>query len=136
MKVTLGFKSDHEYFATNESGNRIEIDMLAAEEKQAMSPMQLLLAGVVACAAVDLVEMVRKRRKTLVDFSGEIEGERREEIPKKFVSMDLKYLFTSPDLGQEEAQKLVDLAVEKYCSVASSIHPDIKLTHIAEIVRP
>ncbi|MFY0606085.1 MAG: OsmC family protein [Cyclobacteriaceae bacterium] len=136
MKITLGYKSDHEYFATNESGNRIEIDMLSAEEKQAMSPMQLLLAGVVACAAVDIVAMVKKRRKTLTDFAGEIMGERREEIPKKFVVMDLKYIFTSPDLSQEEAQKLVDLAVEKYCSVASSIDPAIKVSHVAEIIRP
>ena len=136
MKINLGFKSDHEYFATNESGNRIEIDMLASDDKKAMSPMQLLLAGVVACAAVDLVAMVKKRRKTLVDFAGEIDGERREETPKKFVKIDLKYVFTSPDLGQEEAQKLVDLAVEKYCSVSASIDPQIKLSHVAEIIRP
>ncbi len=136
MKLTLGIKSDHEYYAVNESGNRVEIDMLAPEEKQAMSPMQLLLAGLISCAAVDIVNMVKKRRKTLIDFKGEIDGERREELPKKFVKIDIKYIFVSPDLETEEAQKLVDLAVEKYCSVASSIDPAIPFTHIAEIVRP
>ncbi|MFT7029697.1 MAG: putative redox protein [Marinoscillum sp.] len=136
MKVNLGFKSDHEYYAVNESGNRLEIDMHAPEEKQAMSPMQLLLAGLIACAAVDIVNMVKKRRKTLIDFKGEIDGERREELPNKFIKIDIKYIFVSPDLETEEAQKLVDLAVEKYCSVASSIDPAIPFTHIAEVVRP
>lgn len=136
MKVTLGYKSDKEYYATSEEGSRVEIDMLDAAQKQAMSPMQLLLAGVISCAAVDLVAMVKKRRKTLVDFSGEIDGIRREEVPKKYIEIHIKYIFTSPDLQEEEAQKLVDLAVEKYCSVSASLDPDIKLTHGLEIIRP
>lgn len=136
MKVNLGFKGDEEYYAVNEQGNRVEIDMLAAEDKQAMSPMQLLLAGVISCAAVDLVQMVKKRRKTLVNFSGEIAGTRREEIPKRFTAMHIVYRFVSPDLEEAEAQKLVNLAVEKYCSVAASLDPGIEMTHAVEIVRP
>ena len=136
MKIHLGIKGDKEYFAVNESGNRVEIDMLDASEKQAMSPMQLLLSGLIACAAVDLVSMVKKRRKTLIDFSGDVDGVRREEIPKKYTKIDIVFSFTSPDLKQEEAQKLVDLAVEKYCSVSASLDPAIEITHTAKIIRP
>ncbi len=136
MKINLGYKGDKEYFAVNESGNRIEIDMLDASEKKAMSPMQLLLSGLIACAAVDLVSMVKKRRKTLIDFSGEVAGTRREEIPKKYTDIEIVFSFTSPDLKQEEAQKLVNLAVEKYCSVSASMDPEIRITHTAKIIRP
>lgn len=136
MKVTLGYKADEEYYAVNEQGNRVEIDMLAPENKQAMSPMQLLLSGLVACAAVDLVKMVKKRRKTLVDFSGEADGTRREEYPKKFTDIHVKFTFTSPDLQEEEAARLVDLAVEKYCSVAATINESTRLVHSFEIIRP
>lgn len=136
MKVTLGYKGDEEYFAVNEQGNRVEIDMLPVDQKQAMSPMQLLLAGLISCAAVDLVSMVKKRRKTLIDFSGEIEGVRRSEIPKKYTDIAITFIFTSPDLNEEEAQKLVNLAVEKYCSVSASLDPAIRLTHGVKIIRP
>lgn len=136
MKVTLGYKADKEYFAVNEQGNRIEIDMLDAADKQAMSPMQLLLAGLISCAAVDLVAMVKKRRKTLIDFAGEVDGTRRDEIPKKYTDIAITFIFTSPDLQAEEAQKLVDLAVEKYCSVSASLDPSIKITHGVKIIRP
>ncbi|HCX22337.1 MAG: osmotically inducible protein OsmC [Flammeovirgaceae bacterium] len=136
MKIQLGYRADEEYYAINEQGIRVDIDMLAAEDKKAMSPMQLLLSGVVSCAAVDLVAMVKKRRKTLVDFSGEIVGVRRDEIPKKFTEINILYTFVSPDLQEEEAQKLVNLAVEKYCSVASSLDPTIKMTHGVKIERP
>jgi putative redox protein len=132
----MGFKAEKEYFCVNESGNRVEIDMLDAADKQAMSPMQLLLSGLISCAAVDMVQMVKKRRKTLVDFSGVIDGTRRDEIPKKFVDIKMHYKFVSPDLTDSEAERIVDLAVSKYCSVASSIDPTIALSHSFEIVKP
>lgn len=136
MIVKLGYKTDHEYFAINEQGNRIEIDMLAAGDKKAMAPMQLLLAGIISCAAVDLVQMVKKRRKTLLDFAGEIDGTRRDEIPRKYTDIAITFIFTSPDLQENEAQKLVDLAVEKYCSVSASLDPAIRITHGVKIIRP
>lgn len=134
MKIELGFKGEKEYFCVNESGNRVEIDMLDVKDKQAMSPMQLLLAGLISCAAVDMVSMVKKRRKSLIDFSGVIEGTRRDEVPKKFTKINIHYKFQSPDLTTKEAERIVELAVTKYCSVASSLDPAIVLTHSFEVL--
>ncbi len=135
MKVTLEYKSDKEYRSINESGNVVDIDMFA-EDKQAQSPTQLLLSGVVACAAVDIVAMIKKKRKTLEGFVGSAEGERRDEHPRKFVKIHIHYDITSPDLTDDEAEKVITLAVEKYCSVAASLDPDTKLTHGHTIIRP
>lgn len=136
MKVTLGYKADEEYYAINEQGNRVEIDMLSVDQKKAQSPMQLLLSALVACAAVDIVGMVKKRRRTLIDLSGEAEGIRRDEIPRKFTEIHIKYTFTSPDLTEDEAKRFVDLGTSKYCSVAGTINESTKMTHSFEIVRP
>lgn len=135
MKVTLEYKSDQEYRSINESGNVVDIDMLP-ENKEAQSPTQLLLSGVVACAAVDIVSMIKKKRKSLVDFKGSAEGERREEHPRKFVKIHIHYEIKSPDLTDEEAEKIIALAVNKYCSVAASLDSDLELTHGHTIIRP
>ena len=135
MKVTLEYRSDQEYRSINASGNIVDIDMFP-ENKQAQSPTELLLSGVVACAAVDIVSMIRKKRKTLVGFTGSAEGARRDEHPRKFVKIHVHYDLTSPDLNDEEAGKIITLAVEKYCSVAASLDPDIELTHGHTILRP
>ena len=134
MKVTLNYKGDEEYTAVNESGNKVEIDMLSADQKQHQSPTQLLLSALVACAAVDIVSMIRKRRKTFVDLQGEADGERREEHPRGFTKIHLKYIITSPDLTDEEAERIVSLATTKYCSVAATVNAE--QTHSFEIVRP
>ena len=136
MKVTLSYRGDEEYTATNETGNSIDIDMKQPEDKRAMSPTQLLLAGTVACAAVDIVSMIKKRRKTLVDIKGSAEGDRRDEHPRKFVKIHIHYEITSPDLTDEEAKKIIALAVDKYCSVAASLDPGIELTHGHTILQP
>lgn len=136
MKIKLGYKADEEYFTVNETGNRVEIDMLNGEEKNAQSPMQLVLSGLMACAAVDMVSMVKKRRKNLIDFYAEAEGTRREEIPRKFTVIHITFIFVSPDLTDKEAERIVNLAVEKYCSVSASLNPDIKMRHDFEIRKP
>lgn len=135
MTSTLIYKADNEFEATNQAGNKVAIDMYPQAEKKDQSPMDLLLSAVAACAAVDIVSMIKKKRKTLVDLKAETTGERAETHPKKFVKIHIKYTITSPDLTEKEAEKVIDLAVNSYCSVASSLDPAIKLTHSFEIDR-
>ena len=126
--VDLHYKEEEAYYTTNASGNRTEIDMYK-DDKQAMSPTELLLSGVIACAAVDIAAMIRKRRKALVDLKGKATGTRREEHPRKFTDIHIHYDIFSPDLSDEEAEKIIDLAVEKYCSVAATVNESTNLTH-------
>jgi len=132
MTIQLKYKGDEEFTAVNETGNEVSIDMLPADQKQHQSPTQLLLSALGACAAVDIVSMVKKRRKTFVDLKAEVTGERREEHPRGFTKIHMKYTVTSPDLTQEEADRIVDLATTKYCSVAASISAE--QTHEVVIV--
>ncbi len=135
LEVTLHFKDDEEYYSVNSSDNRVEIDMLAREKKKAQSPTELLLSAVVACAAVDIVSMIKKRRKKLNDIKGTAKGIRREEHPRKFTSISVHYEIYSPDLTDEEADRIVKLAVENYCSVASTVNESTDLSHSFEIIR-
>lgn len=129
MKITTHYISDYYFESENESGNRIGIDMLPPEEKNHFSPMQLVLAAVGGCAAVDLVGMIKKRRRIVSALRVETEGQRREEIPRRFEAIHLRFVLTSPDAGEEELGKLVTLAVEKYCSVSASLAPDANLSY-------
>jgi len=135
LEVNLGFKGDEEYYSVNQSGNRVEIDMLSRDQKKAQSPTELLLSAVVACAAVDIVSMIKKRRKQLVNFSGKASGKRREEHPRKFTKIHVHYDIVSPDLTDQEAERIVGLAVKNYCSVASTVNESTEITHDFTIKR-
>lgn len=125
---------DEVYESINENGNTLHIDMRKPELKKGQSPTEVLLSAVAACGAVDIVMMLKKRKKTIVDFKIETTGVRREEHPRSFTSVHCQYILTSPDVNEEEFNKVAALSLEKYCSVASSLNS--KVTHGVEIIRP
>lgn len=131
--ITLKMKADFEYESVNETGNVVNIDMYNGPEKKHQSPMELLLSGLAGCSAVDAVLMMKKKRKKIEDFQIEAEGIRNEGIPAFYKNIHLKFILTSPDASQEEFEKVVKLAVEKYCSVASSLKSEI--TYSSLVVR-
>jgi putative redox protein len=134
MKIITRMIDDERYDAVNADGNHVTIDMRPKEVKQDQSPVELLLSALSACAAVDIVSMLKKRKKTIVDFNIETEGTRNPEHPRYFTAIHCKYIITSPDVVEDELQKTAKLALEKYCSVASSLKSDI--TFSVEVIRP
>jgi putative redox protein len=133
-KITLSMLADKEYESVNESGNRIGIDMYDSEKKQHQSPMELLLSALAGCSAVDAVQMMKKKRREVSSFAIEAIGDRNEGIPAYYTSIHLRFTLTSPDATEQEFEKVVRLAVEKYCSVASSLKADISIS--SQVTRP
>lgn len=131
-KTTTRYISDYEYESSNEKGNKVIIDMKDVG-KTHQSPMELVLSALSGCLAVEVALTVQKRRKTLVDLVIEADGKRRDEAPKFYTDIHLKFILTSPDATNEELEKLTKLSLEKYCSVASSLNANI--TFSTEVVR-
>jgi putative redox protein len=117
--------ADREYESVNASGNKVLIDMYEGEEKNHQSPMELLLSSLASCASVDAILMMRKKKKMVQGLKVEAEGIRNDGIPAFYKSIHLKFTLTSPDATVEEFQKVITLAVDKYCSVASSLKSEI-----------
>lgn len=124
---------DEVYEAHNEAGHKILMDMREASQKQNQSPPELLLSSLAGCGAVDIVIMLKKRKKTVHDFVIETVGVRRDEQPRKFLEIHCKYIITSPDVETEEFEKFAKLSLEKYCTVAATLNS--KITFTTEIRR-
>lgn len=134
MKIITTMLADEVYESVNDNGNKVIIDMRKREDKQHMSPTELVLSAVAGCGAVDIVVMLKKRKKTIEKFVIDADGTRREETPRYFTKIHCKYIVTSPDVTEEELDKVSGLALEKYCSVASSLKAEI--TYEVQVIRP
>ncbi len=97
-----------------------------------MRPMELLLNAVGACAAYDIVEMLKKRRLEIRDYKIELEGERADGTPKYYTHIRAKHIFDVPGLDQKTAERFVDLGMNKYCSVAASLKSEISFEVVLE----
>lgn len=127
MRVITNMLAPKEYESKNEYGNILNIDMYDSKDKDYFAPMETLLAALASCACVDLTEMIKKRRKDLIDLQVETLGERREEHPKAYKSIHMIFTATSNNLKEDEFLKLVELAAGKYCSVSGTLN--IKATY-------
>jgi putative redox protein len=104
----------------------IEID---GDGDSGPSPMITLLMAAAGCSGADVVSILGKMRVGLAQLSVEVQGERREEQPRRYVRVHYRYRLAGQDLDQAKAERAVALSLEKYCSVVASLAPDIQVTH-------
>ena len=84
-------------------------------------PMQMLLAGLGGCSAIDIVMILKKQRQTITDFSIKITGE-REAGKEPSLWANAKVIFTlKGDIDKEKAYRACELSMNKYCSVAETL---------------
>ncbi len=134
MKIITRRLMDEVFESTNENGNKVTIDMRKNDEKANLSPTELVLSALAGCGAVDIVSMLKKRKKSLDSFTIETDGTRRQDPPRYLTNIHCKYIVTSRDVNEEELTKIAALTIEKYCSVASSLKAEI--TFSVEVIRP
>jgi putative redox protein len=137
IKIELNRLNDAFHFeAANENGNKVQIDASPdiGGTNQGMRPMQMLLAAMGGCSAIDLVNILRKQKQDMRDIKITVTGEREKDvIPSLFTAVHAHYkLFGNVD--RDKAERAVALAVEKYCSVAKTLEARARITYSFEIV--
>jgi Predicted redox protein, regulator of disulfide bond formation len=135
VNVSMSYLNDEKFQVLNESGNKLTIDMYEKDKKENLSPMELLLSAVTTCAAVEIVSMIKKRRRDFRDLKAESSGIRADTHPMYYKKINIKYIIYSKDLQDSEADRFINLALTKYCSVGSSIRKDTEVVHSFEIIR-
>lgn len=127
MKIVTRYLEDELYVSENENGNTIQIDMRDPADKKSLGPVEMMLASIAGCAAVDIVSMIKKKRKTFLDLKIETFGTRREDHPRRLTHIQSKYTLYSPDMSLEAFEKVAKLATDKYCSAAASVKAEIEV---------
>jgi putative redox protein len=95
----------------------------------AAGPMLTLLLAAGACSGSDVVSILEKMRIPASALRIELSGERREEDPRRYVSMHLHFFLAGDGIDEARAARAIELSVAKYCSVIHSLAPDIRVTH-------
>ena len=134
MKVLMDYVNDNTFKVKNESKNELLIDMCDPDKKNHLSPMELLLSALTSCAAVEIVSMIKKRKRNFQNILAETHGERVDSSPRYFTSIDIKYIIYSSDLTENEADRYISMSLEKYCSVGATINDKTKINHSFEII--
>ena len=97
------------------------------------SPVDGLLASLASCAGIDVVEILAKRRTPANSIRIDVVGERVATIPKRLKHVTLNFHIVGAGIDRANAERAIDLAVNKYCSVRDSIRQDVPVEWTLEL---
>lgn len=130
MKITLETTDSlNRYIAKNEAGHSIQL----SGDGTATGPMQAVLMAVAGCSTIDIVMILEKMRQEVKDIKVEVEGTRREEIPKVYTKINLHYKIYGK-VKPKKAEQAVISSLETYCSVAKMLEKEVEITGTFEII--
>ena len=130
MKVTLETSDNlEEFIAKNDTGHEVRL----SSNGTAAGPMQTVLMAVAGCSTIDIVMILRKMRQDIRDIKVEVDGTRRDEVPRVFTAIHLHYKIYG-DVKEEKAQQAVALSIEKYCSVSKMLEKAAEISTSFEVL--
>ena len=93
-KIVLNWKGNFRFEAKNESGLVVNFDAPSkyGGEDSAPTPMETVLACLAGCTSFDVVNILKKKRQDISEYSVVTEAERREEPPEVFTKIHIKYI--------------------------------------------
>ncbi|HBC57379.1 MAG TPA: OsmC family protein [Gammaproteobacteria bacterium] len=98
-------------------------------------PMEMLVLGMGACAAFDVVHILQKARQSVTDCVVQVDAERADEVPAVFTKIHLHFLVEGEGLKDAAVKRAVNLSAEKYCSASIMLGKTAEVTHSFEVTQ-
>lgn len=129
--VVVRWDGDHRFDASrlgSERAIRIDADALTGP-----GPVDTLLSALASCTGVDIVDILEKRRTPVQGMTVEVRGERANAVPARLVRIHLQYRIRGAGIERVHAERAIELAVTKYCSVRDSLDPALPVEWSLEL---
>lgn len=97
-------------------------------------PTELLLASLASCSGQTVISLLRKMGQEVSSFEVTARGERREEHPTVFTSIDLVFTIGGKNVDQAAVEKAIALSEQKYCPVWAMLRPAVPVRSSYRIV--
>ncbi len=99
------------------------------------SPVDNLLVSLASCAAIDVVDILEKRRTPVHALSVRIEFARAARPPRRLTEVQVFYTIVTAS-ERPHVVRALELSFDKYCSVTASLAPDTVLTWLLDLKSP
>jgi putative redox protein len=125
---------EEKFSAISPSGHAMIFDADSASNK-APTPMEMLLMALGACTAVDVVNILQKKRQRLESLEVLCSGERAPDPPKVWTKLEIVFRLRG-QLEEAAVKRAIELSDGKYCSVSAMLRKTATLTWRHEILAP
>jgi putative redox protein len=109
--------------------------LLDGERDAAPSPVEAVLVALAACAGIDVVDYLEKRRTPATSARVSVRFSRAPTHPRRVTEAHLVFRVAT-GAAREHVERAAGLSFDRYCSVAATLAPDTDLGWEVEIPEP
>jgi len=133
--VKIKWEGAMKFVGVDDAGSSVSMDAseVYGGSGQGVRPMELLLMALCGCTGIELAHILKKMRIIFDSLIIEVKGERSENHPKIFKSIDVLYRFTGPDLPPKKVYNALKLTDETYCSVSNMLNKTTAISYTFEL---
>ena len=129
--TTLQWLSGKRFVGIDSTNHSVVLS--SKDEGVGVRPSDMLLIALASCTAVDVVEILAKKRMPLDSMEVITTGEQDADPPWTFRKIHLKYRLSGRGLTEKAVEQAIQLSEEKYCSVAATVRATAEITTEFEI---
>jgi putative redox protein len=102
---------------TTPSGHSLALDSSpdVGGRERGPRPMEMLLASLGSCTAMDVISILRKMRQEITSYSVRVGGSRASEHPRVFTSLTVEHVVSGRGVKVERVRHAVELSAREYC---------------------
>lgn len=126
VEAGINWVDGERFVGSASSGHSIVIDSDRVRNS-ASGPMELVLLGLCACTATDVVSILRKKREPFSSLEVHAQAERAPQPPAVYTAIKLIFKVSGP-VSVKAVEEAVRLSEQKYCSVSAMLKSTAKIT--------
>lgn len=132
MKIELKRIGEPYHFElANQNGNTVHIDaspQIGGTDK-GVRPMELLLMSLAGCISIDVINILRKQRFSILDYRVSVDGDRETGKDANLFTDIVINFFLKGDVEEDKLIRAIELSLEKYCSVAKTLEKTANISY-------
>ncbi len=106
----------------------------SAADGVGVKPSDMLLIALASCTAIDVIDILAKKRMPLSSLEIVTSGEQDADPPWTFRKIHVKYRLSGQGLTEKAVAQAIELSEQKYCSVTATVRGVAQVTTEFEIL--
>jgi putative redox protein len=99
-------------------------------------PTELALAAIAGCTAMDVVDILAKKRQVVDGYAVEVAGTQRDKPPHVYTDITVLHIVQG-DVETEAVRRAIELSATKYCTISAQFASGVaRISHRYKISRP
>ncbi len=96
-------------------------------------PMELQLAALAGCSAMDVLSILRKMRQEVTAYEVSSHGETAPDHPQRYTDIVLTHRVSGDAIREDSVRRAIELSMTRYCPVYAMLSPTVRIVERYEI---